>query len=104
MLHVLTHSFPTRRSADLAAVRAGHGMRDAVPAGRAVAVGGAQARAGGRRRRPGMSIILQAEGLGKRFGGLRALSEVSFDIRAGEIYGLIGPNGDRKSPRLNSSH
>ena len=40
-----------------------------------------------------MSKLLQAQGLGKRFGGLQALSDVSFDIEQGEIYGLIGPNG-----------
>ena len=38
-----------------------------------------------------MSKLLQAQGLGKRFGGLQALSDVSFDIEQGEIYGLIGP-------------
>ncbi len=40
---------------------------------------------------------LQVRGLTKRFGGLVAVSKLDFDLRRGEILGLIGPNGSGKS-------
>lgn len=41
--------------------------------------------------------ILEVEGLTKRFGGLQAVSNVSFNINRDEIVGLIGPNGAGKT-------
>jgi len=45
--------------------------------------------------------LLVADRVTKRFGGVQALSEVSFTIRQGEIYGLIGPNGAGKTSLFN---
>ena len=45
--------------------------------------------------------LLSAQGIGKSFGGVHALSDVSFSIRKGEIYGLIGPNGAGKTSLFN---
>ena len=45
--------------------------------------------------------MLQLSGLTKKFGGFTALSSVSFDLKEGEILGLIGPNGSGKSTIFN---
>lgn len=45
--------------------------------------------------------MLEVSDLSKQFGGLKALSDVSFTIRKGEIMSLIGPNGAGKTTCLN---
>lgn len=46
-----------------------------------------------------MDLVLSH--VGKRFGGLRAVSDVSFTVKSGSIFGLIGPNGAGKTTVFN---
>ena len=46
-------------------------------------------------------ILLSVENVSLRFGGVKAITDVSFDIRKGEIRAIIGPNGAGKTSMLN---
>lgn len=46
-------------------------------------------------------VALRISTVGMRFGGLWALSEVSFDVERGSVVGLIGPNGSGKTTLMN---
>ena len=69
---------------------AGHGSHDAMAAAPAPA----------KAQKIG-APILRVRGLSKSFRGLKALNDVTLDVREGEILGLIGPNGSGKSTFIN---
>jgi len=47
--------------------------------------------------------VLNLSGVSRRFGDRVAVDDVSFDVRAGEIFGLLGPNGAGKTTILRMS-
>lgn len=47
------------------------------------------------------AVLLEVEDLARRFGGVQAVDGLSFYVRAGEILGVIGPNGSGKTTTFN---
>jgi branched-chain amino acid transport system permease protein len=47
------------------------------------------------------AMVLEVQGLSKHFGGLKAVDDVSFSVRRGDVHALIGPNGSGKTTTLN---
>ena len=46
-------------------------------------------------------VLLSVENVSLSFGGVRAIRDVSFDVRKGEVRAIIGPNGAGKTSMLN---
>lgn len=48
-----------------------------------------------------MSALLEVSGITKRFGGLTAVNDLSFNVSEGEVLALLGPNGSGKTTMMN---
>lgn len=46
-------------------------------------------------------VVLEVQNIGKQFGGLRAVDNLSFSVREHDVVGIIGPNGSGKTTMLN---
>lgn len=53
------------------------------------------------RPKPAQEIVLEVDGVSKNFGGIRAVTGASLQLRANEIHALIGPNGAGKTTLFN---
>jgi len=47
-----------------------------------------------------LEIILNVENLSKSFGKIKAVNQLSFEVRKGQVYGILGPNGSGKTTTL----
>lgn len=47
-----------------------------------------------------MQTVLSVTGLSKNFGKIRAVNQIAFDVKAGQVFGMLGPNGSGKTTTL----
>src|SRR5690606_37714104 len=47
-----------------------------------------------------MTAVIEARGLTKRYGGVTAVDGIDLEIRRGEVFGLLGPNGSGKTTTI----